>query len=178
VAANKGAPLPKNFNYFGKQISALFKHDPSVQVAFVDFGGWDTHINEGSANGQLANHLRPLAAGLADLIKGLGPMYKDTQIIVMSEFGRTAKENGNAGTDHGHGNVMMLFGKDVPGGKVYGRWGGLSANALHEQRDLPTTTDFRQVLTSILGAHMQLSNQQLAKIFPDFQIGGNPFVRA
>ncbi len=178
VVANKGAPLPKNFNYFGKQIAALFKHDPSVQVAFVDFGGWDTHINEGSANGQLANHLRPLAAGLADLIRGLGPMYKDTQIIVMSEFGRTAKENGNAGTDHGHGNVMMLFGKDIPGGKVYGRWGGLSANALHEQRDLPTTTDFRQVLTSILGDHMQFSNQQLAKIFPDFQIGGNPFVRA
>jgi uncharacterized protein (DUF1501 family) len=178
VLANKGAPLPKNFNYFGKQIAALFKHAPSVQVAFVDFGGWDTHINEGSATGQLANHLRPLAAGLADLIRGLGPMYKNTQIIVMSEFGRTAKENGNAGTDHGHGNVMMLFGKDVPGGKVYGRWGGLSANALHEQRDLPTTTDFRQVLTSILGDHMQFSNQQLAKIFPDFQIGGNPFVRA
>jgi uncharacterized protein (DUF1501 family) len=178
IVANKGAPLPKNFNYFGKQISALFKHDPSVQVAFVDFGGWDTHINEGSAKGQLANHLRPLAAGLADLIRGLGPMYKDTQIVVMSEFGRTAKENGNAGTDHGHGNVMMLFGKDVPGGKVYGRWSGLNANALHEQRDLPTTTDFRQVLSSILGDHMQLSNQQLAKIFPDFKLGGDPFVRA
>ena len=95
IIANKGAPLPKNFNYFGRQISALFKHDPSVQVAFVDFGGWDTHINEGSGQGQLANHLTPLGAGIADLITGLGPLYKNTQIVVMSEFGRTAKENGN-----------------------------------------------------------------------------------
>ena len=178
MLANKGAPLPKNFNYFGRQISGLFKHDPSVQVAFVDFGGWDTHINEGAATGQLANHLTPLANGLADLITGLGPMYKNTQIVVMSEFGRTAKENGNGGTDHGHGNVMWLLGKDIPGGKVYGRWGGLNANALHEQRDLPTTTDFRSVLSSLLGEHMNLSNQQLAKIFPDFQLGGSPFVRA
>ncbi len=178
MIANKGAPLPRNFNYFGKQIAGLFKHDPSVQVAFVDFGGWDTHIKEGSATGQLANHLTPLANGLADLIQGLGPMYKNTQIIVMSEFGRTAKENGNGGTDHGHGNVMWLMGKDIQGGKVYGRWGGLSANALHEQRDLPTTTDFRTVISSLLGEHLNLSSQQLQKIFPDFRLGGDPFVRA
>ncbi len=114
---------------------------------------------------------------MADLINGLGPMYKNTQIVVMSEFGRTAKENGNGGTDHGHGNVMWMFGKDVQGGKVYGRWGGLSANALHEQRDLPTTTDFRAVLSSVLGEHMRLSSAQLARIFPDFRPGGDPFVR-
>ncbi|HEY9754675.1 MAG TPA: DUF1501 domain-containing protein [Oculatellaceae cyanobacterium] len=178
MIANKGAPLPKNFNYFGKQISALFRHDPSVQVAFVDFGGWDTHINEGSAQGQLANHLTPLGAGLADLINGLGPMYKNTQIIVMSEFGRTAKENGNGGTDHGHGNVMWLLGKDVAGGKVYGRWAGLTPGALHEQRDLPTSTDFRTVISSLIGDHLSLSRQQMAKVFPDFQNSGDPFVRA
>jgi uncharacterized protein (DUF1501 family) len=96
----------------------------------------------------------------------------------MSEFGRTAKENGNGGTDHGHGNAMWLFGKDVSGGKVYGRWGGLSANALHEQRDLPASTDFRTVISSMIGDHLSLSRQQMAKIFPDFQIGGDPFVRA
>ena len=124
IIANKGAPLPRNYNYFGKQIAALFRTDPTVKVAFVDFGGWDTHVNQGSAQGQLANHLTPLAAGLADLSKGLGPLYASTQIIVMSEFGSTAHENGNGGTDHGHGNVMWLLGGGAAGGKVYARWPG------------------------------------------------------
>jgi uncharacterized protein (DUF1501 family) len=178
MIANKGAPLPGNFNYFGKQIAGLIKHDPAVQVVFADFGGWDTHVNEGAGQGQLANHLKPLTGGLADLINGLGPMYKNTQIVVMSEFGRTAKENGNGGTDHGHGNVMWLFGSNVSGGKVYGRWQGLNANELHEGRDLPTSTDFRSVLTAMIADHLALSSSQLAKVFPDFQPDRDPFVRA
>jgi uncharacterized protein (DUF1501 family) len=178
ILANRGAPSPKNYNQFGKQVAALFRNDPAVQVAFLDFGGWDTHVNQGTAQGQLANHLQPLGTGLADLIQGLGPMYKHTTIAIMSEFGRTAKENGNSGTDHGHGNVMWLLGGDVPGGKVYGRWAGLATNELHESRDLPTSTDFRSVISTLLSNHMNVSKIALAKVFPDFQLGQDPFVQA
>lgn len=177
IIANGGAPTPGKFDQFGKQLSKLFRTDPSIQVAFVDFGGWDTHINEGTGKGQLANHLTPLANGLVDLISGLGPLYKNTTILVMSEFGRTAKENGNAGTDHGHGNVMWLLGGDVSGGKVWGRWSGLDSNSLHEARDLPTSTDFRSVISTILADHLEVSKVGLVKIFPDFQLTGDPFVR-
>jgi uncharacterized protein (DUF1501 family) len=177
IIANKGAPLPRNYNYFGKQIAGLFRTDPSVQVAFVDFGGWDTHVNQGAAQGQLANHLTPLGAGLAELIKGLGPLYNDSQIVVMSEFGRTAHENGNGGTDHGHGNVIWLMGGDVPGGKVYARWAGLNTGGLYESRDLAATTDFRSVLCASLAEHMGLSSVALNNIFPDFQYKTNPFVQ-
>jgi uncharacterized protein (DUF1501 family) len=178
IIANKGAPLPRNYNYFGKQIAALFRTDPSVQVAFVDFGGWDTHVNQGAAQGQLANHLTPLAAGLADLSRGLGSLYGNTQIVVMSEFGRTAHENGNGGTDHGHGNVIWLMGGSTPGGKVYARWAGLKNSGLYESRDLAATTDFRSVLCASLAEHMHLSSTALNNIFPDFQYTTNPFVRA
>jgi uncharacterized protein (DUF1501 family) len=178
LIANKGAPLPTNYGHFGKQIAGLFRSDPTVQIAFVDFGGWDTHVNQGSATGQLANHLTPLAGGLSDLIKGLGPLYANTQIIVMSEFGRTAHENGNGGTDHGHGNVIWLMGGNTPGGKVYAKWAGLNANGLYESRDLAATTDFRSVLCASLADHMGLSSTSLKTIFPDFQYATNPFARA
>ncbi len=177
VLANRGAPLPGQNKAYGKQLAQLFRKSPSIQVAFLDFGGFDTHVNEGTGKGQLANHLTPLGQGIADLIQGLGPMYKDTTIVVMSEFGRTAKENGNAGTDHGHGNVMWVFGGEVPGGNVYARWAGLSAEALHEQRDLPTSTDFRSVLSHLLNNQVGVSKTTLAKVFPDFQSSGNPFVQ-
>ena len=173
--ANAGAPSPRTYNKFGAQLANLFRKDPTVQVAFVDFGGWDTHIRQGAGQGQLANHLSPLATGLAELVQGLGPLYKDTAILVMSEFGRTAKENGNGGTDHGHGNVMWVLGGDAPGGKVFGQWGGLASNALHEDRDLPASTDFRSVIGTVLANHMEISRPSLNIIFPDFTNPGNPF---
>jgi len=176
--ANKGAPLPGANAQFGKNVASLFRKSPSVQVAFMDFGGWDTHVNEGTGKGQLANHLTPLANGLSDMVTGLGPMFKDTCIVVMSEFGRTAKENGNRGTDHGHGNVMWVIGGDVPGGRVYGRWGGLGQNELHEARDLPTSTDFRSVLSAVLHNHLGIPGQTLSRIFPSFQDNQDPFVQA
>lgn len=177
MMANRGALTPRSSPEFGKQLATLMTKDPSIQVAFIDFGGWDTHVREGAEEGQLANHLKPLAAGLADLARGLGPVYNNTTIIVMSEFGRTARENGNGGTDHGHGNVLWMLGGGISGGKVYGKWGGLSDNALNEARDLPTTTDFRAVLTSILGEHMGLSNKQLDAVFPGYRLQANPFVQ-
>jgi uncharacterized protein (DUF1501 family) len=176
-AANRGAPQPKAFSNFGKQLSNLFIKDNTVQVAFLDFGGWDTHIREGNGKGPLSDKLKTLSLGLADLAQGLGDLYNDTTIIVMSEFGRTAKENGNNGTDHGHGNAMWLMGGGVDGGKVFARWGGLATNELHEQRDLPTSTDFRSVLSRTLNDQMQISSAALARVFPNYKETGNPFVR-
>lgn len=170
--ANRGAPAPKDNPNFGKQLAKLIVKDPTVQVAFIAFGGWDTHVNQGQGKGQLANHLQPLGDGLADLIDGLGPSFDDTNILVMSEFGRTAHENGNRGTDHGHGNVMWLLGGDVRGGKVYGKYNGMASNALYEGRDLPVSTDFRNVISSVLMAHMGLPSQHLDKIFPNFSGAG------
>jgi uncharacterized protein (DUF1501 family) len=174
LTANRGAPLPGNFKGFGSQLASLFVRDTSVQVAFMDLGGWDTHINQGSNSGQLANHLTVLGNGLADLIRGLGPLYRDTTIVVMSEFGRTAHENGNGGTDHGHGNVMWILGGQIPGGKVYGRWAGLAKKDLHEERDLPTTTDFRNVLSWSLNNLMHVPKTALEKVFPSFQASESP----
>ncbi len=176
IAANKGAPLPKNVRGFGSQLANLFRRDPAIQVAFMDLGGWDTHINQGTGTGQLANHLTPLGQGLAELCQGLGPLFRNTTILVMSEFGRTAHENGNGGTDHGHGNVMWILGGEVPGGKVYGRWPGLAQKDLNEGRDLPTTTDFRSVLSWTLSEQMMTSRKDLDKIFPGFSDKGNPLV--
>lgn len=176
VMANRGAPLPTSS--FGRQLANLFEKDPTVQVAFIDFGGWDTHIGEGAGKGQLANRLTPLASGLADLIDGLGSMYADTSIVVMSEFGRTAKENGNGGTDHGHGNVMWLMGGGINGGQVYGRWSSLANSDLHEGRDLPTSTDFRNVLSSVLSEQMNVSKKAVEQVFPGFSDNRNPFTTA
>lgn len=177
IIANRGALTPKSTPEFGKQLATLFTKDPTVQVAFVDFGGWDTHVREGAEQGQLANLLQPLAGGLADLVRGLGSVYNNTTIVVMSEFGRTARENGNGGTDHGHGNAMWLMGGTVPGGKVYGRFGGLADNQLNEARDLPTSTDFRAVVSSIVSSRLGLSSKQMATIFPGYQFTGNPFIQ-
>lgn len=175
-AASRGAPNPKSYGSFGRQLALLMHRDNSIQVAFTDFGGWDTHVNQGSGKGQLANRLQPLAAGLAELVTGLGPLYKKTTIIVMSEFGRTVRENGNNGTDHGHGNAIWLLGGTIHGGKVYGRWADLADNNLYQGRDLPTTTDFRDVLSYVLNNHLSVSRKSLDSIFPGFNMSTNPLV--
>lgn len=165
--ADRGAPLPNGFPDDAARLATLMRNDPKIQVAFVDLGGWDTHAGQGAGKGQLANRLLPLGQGLAVLAKRLGPMFDDTTVIVMSEFGRTARENGNGGTDHGHGNVMWVMGGAVNGGKVYGDWQGVGDAALNEGRDLPVTTDFRAVLAQVAERHMQLGDRQLLKIFPN-----------
>lgn len=169
MAANRGAPDASSYKGFGSQMGTLFAKDPTVQLGFIAIGGWDTHVNQGNEKGQLANKLGVLGKGLADLANKLGPELKNTTIAVISEFGRTVKENGNGGTDHGHGNVMILLGAGIAGGKVHGKWQGLDSSKLFEGRDLPVTTDFRSVLTGILGEQLALSNTNLKNIFPDFQ---------
>lgn len=164
--ADGGAPLPNGFPNDAARLATLMRNDPRVQLAFMALGGWDTHANQGSSKGQLANHLAPLGQGLATLAQRLGPLFDDTTIVVVSEFGRTVRQNGNNGTDHGHGNAMWIVGGPVAGGKVYGDWQGLGDAHLYEGRDVPVTTDFRLVLAEITERHLRLSDKQLQQLFP------------
>ncbi len=166
--ANNGAPLPRGFTRDAQRLARLMVRDSRIELAFLALGGWDTHINQGNTKGQLAQRLQRLGDGLATLQKELGEVYKNTNIVVMSEFGRTVKENGNGGTDHGHGNVMWLLGGNVSGGKVYGNFPGLSNNQLHEGRDLAVTTDFRDAIATVLQRHINLNQTNISKIFPDY----------
>ncbi len=149
------------------QIARLIKADVGLEIAFNEIGGWDTHANQGGATGQLANRLRELAAGLAAFHRDVGDRMDDVLLLTMSEFGRTASENGNRGTDHGHANVMFAIGGKVRGGKVYGRWPGLAPEVLYEGRDLALTTDFRTVCSEVVSRH--LGQKELTKIFPNFR---------
>jgi uncharacterized protein (DUF1501 family) len=164
--ANGGAPEPQGFRDDADRLAKLIQRDPSIRIGFLALGGWDTHVNQGAASGQLAGHLKPLGEGLAHFADTLGAAYGDTVVIVISEFGRTMHQNGNGGTDHGHGNVMWVMGGPVRGKRVYGRWPGLSNGELYEERDLAVTTDFRDPITTILESHMRLQDTQLAKVFP------------
>jgi uncharacterized protein (DUF1501 family) len=138
-----------------------------VQVAFADIGGWDHHVNEGGSEGQIANVLRDFSRALSAFWIDLGNLGEDTVVVTMSEFGRTARENGNRGTDHGHANVMFVLGGPVKGGKVYGQWPGLEQSQLYEGRDLAVTTDFRRVLGEAVARH--LGNTKLGQVFPGFE---------
>ncbi len=164
-AANNGALSVTGFAGDAQRLAKLMVRDPNVQLGFLAVGGWDTHVNE---VGQLNNRLRQLSEGIATLAQTLGPIYNDTAIVVLSEFGRTVRENGNGGTDHGHGNVIWLAGGNVRGGKVYGQWPGLSSGQLYEGRDLMVTTDFRDVISTVLDQHLQLDNTRIRKVLPGF----------
>jgi uncharacterized protein (DUF1501 family) len=170
-----GADYPKGrFGDALKQTAQLIKANLGVQIAFTDIGGWDHHVNEGAAEGQLANVLRDFSQSIAAFWTDLGPLGEDTVIATMSEFGRTARENGNRGTDHGHANVMFLLGGPVKGGRVYGQWPGLDPAQLNEGRDLALTTDFRRVLGEAVSKH--LGNAQLNAVFPGFANSSREFV--
>ena len=163
----RGADYPRGrFGDSLKQVAQLLKADLGVEVAFADIGGWDHHVNEGNTQGQIANLTREFAQSIAAFWTDIGELGNDTILVSMSEFGRTARENGTRGTDHGHANVMFVLGGPVKGGKVYGRWPGLDSRHLYEGRDLEVTTDFRQVLGESLTDHM--GNHQLETVFPGF----------
>ena len=174
--AAAGAPTPAGFADDAAKLCQLMKRDPMIQLAFFGLSGWDTHVRQGSAEGQLAYHLKGLAAGLAQLRSGLGDTYGRTVILVISEFGRTARENGNGGTDHGHGNAIWVMGGPVNGGKVYGKWPGLDEDELHEGRDLAVTSDFRNVIADVLFHHMKVPSRNLESVFPGSQLVAQPSV--
>lgn len=156
-----------------QQIAQLIKAEVGLEVAFAEAGGWDTHVNEGGARGQLANLLRDFAAAIAAFAVDLGKRMDDVLVITMSEFGRTARENGNRGTDHGHGNAMFVIGNSVKGGKVYGDWKGLRPEALNEGRDLAVTTDFRDVFAEAAAKH--LGARDVGSLFPGYSISRSNF---
>jgi uncharacterized protein (DUF1501 family) len=149
------------------QVAQVVKSNIGLQVAFADVGGWDTHANQGSARGQLANRLREFGDGISALYRDLGDRMRNIVLITMTEFGRAVRQNGSGGTDHGHASCLFVAGGPVRGGKVYGQWPGLAVEQLHDGRDLALTTDFRNVFAEILAGHM--GAHDVSKIFPNFK---------
>jgi len=169
-----GAEYPKSpVGQRLQQIALMIKANIGLEVMFLDCGGWDNHVNEGNTQGQLANLLRDLSQSLAAFYQDLGDRMDDVVVVTMSEFGRTAKENGNRGTDHGHANCMFILGGAVKGGRVYGKWPGLNDHQLNEGRDLALTTDFRSVVGEILAKHLGVKD--LAAVFPGFENNPHKF---
>jgi uncharacterized protein (DUF1501 family) len=173
-AANPQQYTPENsadyprtpFGQHLKQIAQLIKADVGLEIAFADVGGWDTHVNQGGATGQLAQRLDDFSKSIAALVQDLGVRMADVTILTMSEFGRTARQNGNGGTDHGHATSMFVIGGDVKGKKVHGKWPGLEPEQLNEGRDLALTTDFRSVFSEVAFKH--LGAAKMDAVFPGF----------
>lgn len=173
-----GAVYPNSaFGRSLQQIAQLIKADVGLEIAFAESGGWDTHTNEVQQNapggGQLGNLFRDWGGAIAALTADLGKRMDDVVILTMSEFGRTARENGSRGTDHGHGNAMFVIGNSIKGGKVYGDWKGMKNDQLNEGRDLAVTTDFRDVFAEVSYKH--LGNKNLDKLFPNYSTGSSKF---
>jgi uncharacterized protein (DUF1501 family) len=171
-----GIEYPNNeFGNNMKQIAQLLKSNLGVEAAFTDVGGWDTHQNQGGVNGQLSDRLREFSSAIAAFWHDMGDDAQNITLVTMSEFGRTARQNGTGGTDHGHANAMFVLGGSVKGGKVYGRWPGLSNEQLNEGRDLAVTTDFRQVLGEAVSKSIGARNLEM--VFPGAQLRQDRFLR-
>ena len=165
-----GAVYPRGrFGESLRQIAQLIRADVGLEVAFADMSGWDTHAAQGNERGQLALRLKEFGDGLAAFDRDLGERMRDVVVLTMSEFGRTVRENGNRGTDHGHGTAMFVLGGAARGGKVHGRWPGLSREQLHEGRDLAVTTDFRSLFAEVAVRHLGAPADPL---FPGFKNSG------
>ncbi|HEY6333925.1 MAG TPA: DUF1501 domain-containing protein [Blastocatellia bacterium] len=172
--ADNGANYPKSA--FGRslfQIAQMVKSNIGLEVAFTDVGGWDTHVNQGAARGQLAGRLQDFSQSIAALYTDLGDRMNNVVIVTMTEFGRTMKQNGSGGTDHGHASCLFALGGQIKGGKVYGKWPGLANEQLYEGRDLALTTDFRNVFAEIAAKHMGATNPDA--IFPGFKVVDSNF---
>jgi uncharacterized protein (DUF1501 family) len=166
LAPANGAIYPRGrFGESLRQIAQLIRADVGLEVAFADVGGWDTHAGQGNERGQLAFRLREFGEGLAALDRDLGARMSDVVVLTMSEFGRTVRENGNRGTDHGHATAMLVLGGPVRGGRVYGRWPGLQPEQLFEGRDLAVTTDFRSLFSEVAVRHL---GAPVEPLFPGF----------
>ncbi|MBI3649475.1 MAG: DUF1501 domain-containing protein [Acidobacteria bacterium] len=169
-----GAQYPNSpFGQSLLQIAQLIKSDIGLEVAFADRGGWDTHANQGTGRGQLANQLRDFSQAIAALSQDLGDRMQNVVILTMTEFGRTIRQNGSGGTDHGHASCLFALGGKVKGGKVYGKWPGLDTSQLYEGRDLALTTDFRDVFAEVAARHMGAAN--VNAIFPGYNASAANF---
>jgi uncharacterized protein (DUF1501 family) len=163
-AASNGAADPVGLALDAQHLATLMRNDPQLRLGFLSAGGWDTHANQGNATGQLANNLGNLARGLVQLRSEFD--QTGDLIVVMSEFGRTAAENGTRGTDHGFGNALWLIGNRVQGGKVHGQWTGMARGNLNDNRDLPAHHDYRAVLAQALRSTFALPDSQLQALLP------------
>jgi uncharacterized protein (DUF1501 family) len=171
-----GVSYPRSpFGQALQEIASLAKADVGLEIAFAESNQWDHHVNEGGANGQIANRLNDLSTGIAALVQDLGDHMADTVILTMSEFGRAVAENGNRGTDHGHGNAMFLIGGAVKGGKVYGKWPGLAPEVRYEGRDLAVTTDFRDVFGEVVVNHLGADIKTASRVFPGYALKESGF---
>jgi uncharacterized protein (DUF1501 family) len=169
-----GAAYPRGrFGDSLRQIAQLIRSDVGLEVAFAEMSGWDTHAAQGNARGQLALRLKEFGDSLAAFDRDLGDRMRDVLVLTMSEFGRTVRENGNRGTDHGHGTAMLVLGGAVRGGTVHGTWPGLSPEQLHEGRDLAVTTDFRSLFSEVAVRHLGAPADPL---FPGFKTRTYPGV--
>jgi uncharacterized protein (DUF1501 family) len=165
VVANRGAPSPKGFALSARRVGALMRG--RFNLAFIDVGGWDTHVGQGAANGYLANHLGELGTGLAGFADELGPQaWDDTVVVVISEFGRTFHENGAKGTDHGHGSVYWVMGGKVRGGRVVGDHGPVTEAGLNQNRDYPVLVDYRALFGGLFQRLYGLDQTRLQAVFP------------
>jgi uncharacterized protein (DUF1501 family) len=169
-AAYPNGPFAKNM----MQIAQLLKANLGVEAAFTDIGGWDTHQNQGGVNGQLADRLRDFSDSIAAFWRDMGAGAENITLVTMSEFGRTAHQNGTGGTDHGHANAMFVLGGSVKGGKVYGKWPGLADHQLNGGRDLTITSDYRQVLGEVVAKTLGANNLQVT--FPGARITPKEFL--
>lgn len=164
-AASRGAVSPKGFALSAQRIGTLMRD--RFNLAFVDVGGWDTHVNQGGATGYLADRIGELGRGLAGFVQAIGPeAWRTTTVVVVSEFGRTFRENGDRGTDHGHGSIYWVLGGGVSGGRMAGDQVALSAATLNQNRDLPVLTDYRALIGGLVGRQFGLSGERLATLFP------------
>jgi uncharacterized protein (DUF1501 family) len=161
-ASYPSSPLGKRM----RQVAQVIQADLGVELVVTDCGGWDTHVNQGAAKGQLANRLEDLGEALSAFTTDLADRLGEVCVVTVTEFGRTARENGTSGTDHGHGSVMMVLGGKVRGKKVYGRWTGLAPEVLFEGRDVPVTTDHRDVFGEVLRSY--LGSKDLSAVFPGY----------
>jgi len=165
-ASARGAEHTGEFEKNARTIGRLMREKKSYSIGFADLGGWDTHVNQGNAQGHLSNNLEKLGEGLSAFAETMGPMWDRTVVIVMSEFGRTFKENGSRGTDHGHGNTMWILGGNVRGGRIAGRQAALRDDNLFQNRDLPVLNDYRSVVANVAKRMYGMNNEQIQIVFP------------
>lgn len=164
LAANRNAITAKGFELEARRMAGLMRD--KFNIAFIDVGGWDTHVNQGGAQGQLANLLTSLGQGLAGFAEQMGPMWSRTVVVVVSEFGRTFRENGTKGTDHGHGSVHWVLGGAIQGGRLAGEQVAVASGTLNQNRDLPVLTDYRALIGGVFRRIFLLDQPRLEKVFP------------
>ncbi len=168
--AGRGAPTARSFAEETRRIATLLRDQ--YRLGFVDVGGWDTHVNQGGAHGPLSNNLANLGQGLAAFAEAMGDQWKNTTVVVVSEFGRTFRENGNRGTDHGHGTVYWVLGGSLHGGRIVGEQVAVNASSLLQNRDYPVLNNYRDLLGGLLGRTWGLSTAQLQVVFPGARPNG------